>query len=76
MPEEYLDVSDIGSLPEEVWESRFTLDWTVEAGRDGSRLIEGYIQSMYGRSVEPIRLLVQACARADEEREPATPQLR
>jgi hypothetical protein len=46
------------------WESKFTLAWTAEGGDAGSRLIEGRIQSLHGRSAREARLLAQALDRS------------
>jgi hypothetical protein len=38
----------------------FTLQWTVEPERDGSRRLEGYVETQYGEYATDLRLLVQA----------------
>ena len=40
------------------WESRFRLDWTVQA-RAGGNDIEGYMYSQHGTPVTHVRLLAQ-----------------
>jgi hypothetical protein len=42
------------------WERYFTLQWTAEADRDGSRRVDGYITSKYGEYAADMRILVQA----------------
>jgi hypothetical protein len=42
------------------WERYFALQWTVEAGRGGSRSLDGYIVNRYGEYAADVRLLVQA----------------
>jgi hypothetical protein len=46
------------------WESKFTLEWTVEGREAGSRLIGGHIESLYGESASEVRLLAQAFDRS------------
>jgi hypothetical protein len=42
------------------WEQWFTLDWTVESGRNDTHRIRGYIVNRHGQTVEPLRLLTRA----------------
>jgi hypothetical protein len=42
------------------WEQWFTLDWTVESGRNDTRRIRGYVVNRHGQTVEPLRLLTRA----------------
>ena len=42
------------------WERHFTLQWTVEPGKDGSRRLDGYVFNRYGEYAADVRLLVQA----------------
>ena len=42
------------------WERYFTLQWTAEPDRDGSRRVDGYITSKYGTYAADMRILVQA----------------
>jgi len=42
------------------WERYFTLQWTSEPEREGSRRVDGYVTSTYGAYAADMRLLVQA----------------
>jgi hypothetical protein len=42
------------------WERYFSLQWTAEPSRDGSRQVDGYITSKYGEYAADMRILVQA----------------
>ena len=42
------------------WERYFSLQWTAEPDRDGSRRVDGYITSKYGEYAADMRILVQA----------------
>ena len=42
------------------WQQKFDLDWQVTPEPGGTQRIQGYLTSRYGRSAEPVRVLVQA----------------
>jgi hypothetical protein len=42
------------------WQQKFDLDWQVKPEPGGTQRIQGYLTSRYGRSAEPVRVLVQA----------------
>ena len=42
------------------WESKFTVAWTVEAARDGTKLLSGRVTSRYGQYAAQVSLLGQA----------------
>jgi|ERR671931_14642 hypothetical protein len=42
------------------WERFFTLEWSAEPEREGSRRLDGYIVNGYGEYATDIRLLVQS----------------
>src|SRR3989442_15928321 len=42
------------------WERHFTLQWTVEPERGGSRRLDGYVFNQYGQYAARVRLLVRA----------------
>jgi len=42
------------------WERFFTIQWTVEPEREGSRRLDGYVYHHYGEYAADLRLLVQA----------------
>jgi hypothetical protein len=39
------------------WESKFTLDWKVELGQNGTNRLYGRVSSHYGQHAEPFRVL-------------------
>jgi hypothetical protein len=42
------------------WERYFTLQWSAEPQREGTRRVDGYVTSTYGEYAADLRLLVQA----------------
>src|SRR5438093_6873877 len=42
------------------WERFFTIQWTVEPEREGSRRLDGYVYHHYGEYAADLRLLVQS----------------
>lgn len=42
------------------WESKFSLDWKVEAARDGTNRLYGRVVSHYGQHAAPFRVLGMA----------------
>ena len=42
------------------WEHRFALEWTVVAGPDGSRRVEGYVSNLDGERAQSLRLMARA----------------
>ena len=42
------------------WETKFSVEWKVAPGEDGSRLLFGRVTSRYGQYAEPMILLGQA----------------
>jgi len=42
------------------WERYFTLQWSSEPEREGTRRVDGYVTSTYGTYAADLRLLVQA----------------
>lgn len=42
------------------WESKFSVEWKVAPGKDGSHLLYGRVTSRYGQYAEPMLLLGQA----------------
>ena len=42
------------------WESKFSLDWQVQPGKDATTVVYGRIANRYGQFAEPVRLLGQA----------------
>jgi hypothetical protein len=48
------------------WESKFSVEWNVQAAGDGSRLLYGRVTSRYGQYAEPFTLLGQALDSADK----------
>lgn len=42
------------------WQEKFDVDWQAKPELGGIQRIQGYIVSRYGRSAEPVRVLVQA----------------
>ena len=42
------------------WQEKFDVDWQAKPEPGGIQRIQGYIVSRYGRSAEPVRVLVQA----------------
>jgi hypothetical protein len=42
------------------WESKFSVEWKVTSGQDGSRLLYGRVISRYGQYAVPVILLGQA----------------
>jgi len=42
------------------WESKFSVDWSVAPGRDGTQIVYGRVHSHYGQFAEPFILLAQA----------------
>jgi hypothetical protein len=46
------------------WQQKFDLDWQVKPEPGGTQRIQGYLTSRYGRSAEPVRVLVQALDRS------------
>ena len=42
------------------WQSKFTLEWTIQPGKDGTSIVYGRIHSHYGQYASPFRVLGMA----------------